>query len=342
MLSKMITRSMAVVLGGWLTTVSLWAADPIAIPTLEAVPNLAPLDAKLGRNTLTQTTPAAVLCATLSPDEQTLAAGFADQKVRVWTLADNKLIEGVGHKGPVSAVTFNPQGTQFLTAGFDQTLQIWPIPLVDKPTKAFPGHERWVRRVAWLPDGQRFVSAGDDHTVRLWNIAEDKPTLLMGGHTDWVLGLALRREGQWLATAGQDKTIQLWNLSEPATPPRLVATSESPVTDLVWSADGQQLLGSCLDGQVRLWNVADGQLVRALSGHADVVLAVAVHPSGTILATAGADKQIVLWNPTSGEKLHTLTGHTSWVQSLTWSTTGQKLVSASADKTVRVWEFTAP
>ena len=75
-----------------------------------------------------------------------------------------------------------------------------------------------------------------------------------------------------------------------------------------------------------------------LRGHSDEVFAVAFHPGGTRLATAGRDRAIWLWDSAKGEEVGRLAGHTSYVRSLAFSPDGKSLISGSGDGTVRLWD----
>jgi predicted NACHT family NTPase len=73
----------------------------------------------------------------------------------------------------------------------------------------------------------------------------------------------------------------------------------------------------------------------------DEVYAVAFHPDGMRLATAGGDGAVSLWDLARGEELARLPGHKSFVWSLAFSPNGATLASGSGDSTVRLWD-TAP
>ena len=101
------------------------------------------------------------------------------------------------------------------------------------------------------------------------------------------------------------------------------------------------MLASCsLDRTVRLWEIGGGAC-RVLRGHTDEVFAVAFHPGGTRLATAGRDGMIWLWDLARGEDVARLPGHKSFVWSLAFSADGATLASGSGDATVGLWD-TAP
>ena len=75
-----------------------------------------------------------------------------------------------------------------------------------------------------------------------------------------------------------------------------------------------------------------------LRGHTDDVFAVAFHPDGTRLATAGRDRAVLLWDLATGQEVARLPGHTSYVWSLAFSPDGATLASGSGDFTVRHWD----
>jgi WD40 repeat protein len=62
------------------------------------------------------------------------------------------------------------------------------------------------------------------------------------------------------------------------------------------SPDGQRLASCGTDNVVRLWNPADGSLLKTLWGHSDDVLAVAFSPDGRRLASASRDRTLRLWS----------------------------------------------
>jgi WD40 repeat protein len=78
-----------------------------------------------------------------------------------------------------------------------------------------------------------------------------------------------------------------------------------------------------------------------LRGHTDKVFAVAFHPDGTRLATAGREGAVWLWDLARGEAVARLPGHKNYVWSLAFSPDGATLASGSGDSTVRLWD-TAP
>src|SRR4030095_3944510 len=91
-----------------------------------------------------------------------------------------------------------------------------------------------------------------------------------------------------------------------------------------------------LDGKVRVWDAATGELRHTLRGHSGVVHWVAFTPDGKTLATASWDRTVKLWAADTGKLLATLRGHTETVLAVAFSPDGRSLASCAgkwADRT---------
>ncbi|MDZ8071046.1 MAG: WD40 repeat domain-containing protein, partial [Nostoc sp. DedQUE08] len=51
---------------------------------------------------------------------------------RLWTLNGQLLQEFKGHQGPVSSVSFSPDGKTIATASQDGTARLWPVQNLDQ------------------------------------------------------------------------------------------------------------------------------------------------------------------------------------------------------------------
>lgn len=118
---------------------------------------------------------------------------------------------------------------------------------------------------------------------------------------------------------------------------------EYPVYGAAFAPDGRLLatVGGVFDqpGEVKLWDVASGQLRARLQGHSRDVHAVAFAPDGQTLATGSDDLTIKLWDVASGQERTTLQGHTGEVRSVVFTAKGQLLISAAMDGNLKVWDL---
>ena len=79
-------------------------------------------------------------------------------------------------------------------------------------------------------------------------------------------------------------------------------------------------------------------LRRTLAGHIGWVMAIAIAPDGTWLATAGYDETVRVWDAATGQCRATLTGHTDRVTAVAIAPDGTWLATASDDGTAGVWD----
>ena len=125
-------------------------------------------------------------------------------------------------------------------------------------------------------------------------------------------------------------------------PPRLLKGHAGNVNDVAFSADGKMLVAAAGQpgrfGELKIWNPADGRLLRTIRGHRDSIYAVALSPDARLVASGGYDQAIHLWQADSGRRLRSLAGHNGAVFDLAYHPGGKMLASASADRTVKLWD----
>jgi WD40 repeat protein len=174
----------------------------------------------------------------------------------------------------------------------------------------------------------------------------DLPTLK--GHLGHVNRVTFSPDGKQLATASMDDSVKLWE----ADSGRLIRTFEDHglmPSGVAFRPDGKQLAccGSRYDPETRslghfdikLLDLASGQVVGTLHGHTSHVVCVTFSPDGLRLASAGGeDRTVKVWDLQTGHELHTLRGHANGVAAVAFSPDGTRLASASWDATVKIWD----
>ncbi len=112
----------------------------------------------------------------------------------------------------------------------------------------------------------------------------------------------------------------------------------SSIYSVAFSPDGKVLATSDTNGEICLWQVADGKQLLTFTGHAGWVRSIAFSPDGSTLESGSTDQTVKLWEVSTGQCLKTLQGHTAWVRAVAFSPDGQILASSGDDQTVRLWD----
>ena len=138
----------------------------------------------------------------------------------------------------------------------------------------------------------------------------------------------------------QGMTLQRVNFANSDLAKSVFTQAFDRITAVTFSPDGKSLATSDVIGQVRLWQVADGQQLMTFQGHSDWISSIAFSPDGKLLASSGTsdDPTVKLWEANTGQCVRILQGHNYWISSVAFSPDGQTLASASDDHTVRLWE----
>jgi WD40 repeat protein len=274
-----------------------------------------------------------------SPDGATLASGSGD--VRLWRVADGRLLRTLEARGGVVSVAFSPDGATLASGSFDSPVQLWRV-ADGRLLRTLEGHTGPVWSLAFSPDGATLASTGgssewsEDNTVRLWRVADGSLLRTLEGHTGGVNSVAFSPDGATLASGSDDTTVRLWRVADGSLL-RALEGHTGRVTSVAFSPDGATLASGSWDNTLRLWRVSDGAPLRALEGHKSGVKSVAFSPDGATLASASWDTTLRLWRVSDGALLRTLEGHTESVNSVAFSPDGATLASGAGDGAVRLW-----
>ena len=151
----------------------------------------------------------------------------------------------------------------------------------------------------------RFVFVGMQHSkVVRWDLASGAKTDLEGGHESWVRAIAFANKGETVLTGGHDGRLVWWPAAaEKPAPIRTVEAHAGWIRALDISPDGQFVASCGNDLKVKLWKVADGSLVREMTGHERHVYNVAFHPGGKNLISGDLVANFIDWEVETGKSL---------------------------------------
>ncbi|MFC1536775.1 TIR domain-containing protein [Pseudomonadota bacterium] len=101
-----------------------------------------------------------------------------------------------------------------------------------------------------------------------------------------------------------------------------------PVTT-AFSPNGDLIVTTCEDGQVRLWDSWSGKKVRVFSEHELKTTSAVFSPDGKTVASASADGTVRLWDPISGRETRPFLEHSLPIREVFFSFDGDQVITIS-------------
>ncbi|MBX3438732.1 MAG: hypothetical protein KF861_14655 [Planctomycetaceae bacterium] len=286
----------------------------------------------------------------LSPDETLVAAGRGNRiaiydlvRQRPVAMLSDPVLGDIAHRDFVHTLDFSPDG-QWLASGGYRVVKLWKK---TAPLEEERELEAGVTHIAVSPDGQWIATARPDGSIRLEPRIAGGDVRTLAGTGAPVVDLAFTPDSAVLLSAS-GQTVQRWSVSDATLTG--VLTAPGPVTVLLTSADGTQVVTGHADGAIRIWS--NSQLAAPtegtpaepampqseLRGGEQSVAALAwIAADAPRLASGGEDGKLRLWDVTGGTEVLSIDQGTSIVDAAN-SPDGKQLAVLGGDGVVHIWD----
>ncbi|KAI5841783.1 WD40-repeat-containing domain protein [Morchella snyderi] len=243
---------------------------------------------------------APVTSLALTPTATTLFAGSWDKTIISWSTATRKpLTTFAGHTDFVKSLLYLPNRTNglLLSGSSDATIIIWDAVRGDRLATLAGLHTRGVAVLVAdplrsSPTAARVYSAGSERGVRCWEVPREAAEVRAGGACA-VGAELLVHETSVNAVRFEGEEAEMWTASADMTAKRVDVRGEGEgegvevavdtvlvhpdyVNDVVVDPRGRWAVTACRDEEVRVWDVATGELFHVYDGHSEDVMALAI------------------------------------------------------------------
>ncbi|KAG2142856.1 quinon protein alcohol dehydrogenase-like superfamily [Suillus bovinus] len=268
------------------------------------------------------------------------------------------LREFKGHAG-VNAVAVFPDKRRMVTSSVDRTLHLWDLK-TGVVLKKMEGHSSKVWGLAVSRDGQLIASGDGGGELIVWHGETGESITKIQGHPDWISSLDFSPDGTVLVIgSGDGETINLWNTKtwrqqgnpikcgsavycaqrNASHPSRVTGINDS----VVWPPNDTRLLiyGNNPGPTICEWDTTTWkQIGDPWTGHSHSISAIAIHPAGTLVASASYDNQVRLWRLSDRQTI-AIFKHKSSTSCVTFSVDGKHILSGGEDKMISEWAILA-
>jgi WD40 repeat protein len=200
-------------------------------------------------------------------------------------------------------VCFNTSGDRLAAGGADNAIRVFNVE-TGKQELLIEQHADWVLGLSFNYDTSLLASASRDKTARVFNTTNGELESTYVGHSDAVFAVAFATDGKRVCSAGRDKALHLWEAKEA----KKSDDAEGFEEEVLRMVMGTNAVFTCNDTKIRQHLVSRKlELVRAFSGHEDVVYAIALHEPTARLASGSFDGQVRIWDLESGKTVFSFT-----------------------------------
>ncbi|MFK8111229.1 MAG: c-type cytochrome domain-containing protein [Rubripirellula sp.] len=205
-----------------------------------------------------------VLDVAFRPGTNEIAVAGSDSAIRIVNAETREDVRTIAsHADWVTAVVWSDDGMRLASASRDKSAKVYDGNSGEL-LSSYLGHGAAVRGVSILADGLQVVSVGDDNKAHRWNIEDAKKVAEIGLGAQ---GHRLIREGSHLFVPCADSRLLRIDLGNNQILQECKGHTDwvlcaARATDVSGKASDGLLFSGSFDGEVRVWDIADGSLVR--------------------------------------------------------------------------------
>jgi WD40 repeat protein len=212
---------------------------------------------------------------------------------------------------------------------FALTQRSWPMPL-GAPMR----HTDAISSACFSPDAARVLTAGRDATAHLWRMSSGEAAGNSLVHPRPIRRALFSPDGRRVITVCLDGTARIFNLEGDIFGRPSQLKNPDSINAVAVSAKGTYIATGSIDGTVRFWNSATGQMVGEIKV-AENVHTLVFHPSDETQLLGLSGKTAILWKVPDGVSLFQFE-HGDDINSAEFDPEGRRILTASKDHIARV------
>jgi WD40 repeat protein len=169
-----------------------------------------------------------------------------------------------GHSsGFVYSIDFNNDYTAFVTGGTDHCVRLWDASNYTLK-KVFLGHNGYVISAVFSLDGKKIASGSIDKTMKIWNVTDGSLINTINMYPYNPEKIVFSPDGAIIACANCDNIYTKWDITLYSVADgsiiRNLSWDKSAIYSIVFSSDGNTLIGCSPKKNIYLWDIHSGTL----------------------------------------------------------------------------------
>lgn len=274
-----------------------------------------------------------------------LASGAFDGEIRLWDLASRKCTRHfIAHEGWVRAISYSPDGQQFISVGDDKTIKTWKAEVKDEEEEDPVNTLLSMSVVSGISHHRSkpiFATCGEH--CQLWENTRSEPIKVFKWGVDSLHHVAFNQvESNLLASCASDRSVILYDFRESGPLRKVVMELRSNA--LAWNPM-EAFIFTVANEDYNLYTFDVRKLKQPVNVHIDhtsAVIDVDYAPTGREFVSGSYDKTVRIFESLKGHSRDVY--HTKRMQRLTcvkWSLDNKYILTGSDEMNIRMWKAKA-
>ncbi|XP_046581389.1 pre-mRNA-processing factor 17-like [Haliotis rubra] len=275
-----------------------------------------------------------------------LSAGM-DTKIKIWEVYNERVCVRTyaGHKQAVRDITFNNEGNEFLSCGYDRYCKLW-----DTETGQCKSHFT-SRKVPYCikfnPDKDKqhlFVAGTSDKKIVCWDIRSGEVVQEYDRHLGAVNSITFVDQNRRFVTTSDDKSLRVWEWDIPVDFKYIADPSMHSMPSVTLSPNGKWLACQSMDNKICVFNVLNRfkfMRKKTFTGHmvAGYACSIDFSPEMSYIISGDADGKLYIWDWKSTKLYNKWKAHDDVCIGVLWHPhETSKVATCGWDGVIKYWD----